>query len=53
MIELATGITVDPNVRFGKPVILGTRVPVDKVCRGTGMGDKLELRFLIRGLSPR
>ena len=31
MVELATGITVDPAVRFGKPVILGTRVPVDTV----------------------
>jgi uncharacterized protein (DUF433 family) len=31
MVELADGITVDPTVRFGKPVILGTRVPVDTV----------------------
>ena len=29
MIELAPGITVDPSVRFGKPVIRGTRVPAD------------------------
>lgn len=24
-------ITVQPNVRFGKPVIVGTRVPVDLI----------------------
>jgi len=28
MIEIAPGITVDPSVRFGRPVIRGTRVPV-------------------------
>jgi uncharacterized protein (DUF433 family) len=31
MQEIAPRITVDPNVRFGKPVIRGTRVPVDLV----------------------
>lgn len=31
MMEIAPGITVDENVRFGKPVISGTRVPVDLV----------------------
>ena len=29
--EIAPGITVDEKVRFGKPVIKGTRVPVDLV----------------------
>ena len=28
MIEIAPRITVDENVRFGKPVIQGTRIPV-------------------------
>ena len=28
-IEIAPGIVVDPNVRHGKPVIKGTRVPVE------------------------
>ena len=28
MIEIAPRITVDENVRFGKPVVQGTRVPV-------------------------
>lgn len=31
MIEIAPRITVDDRVRFGKPVIRGTRVPVDLV----------------------
>ncbi|MEW6202311.1 MAG: DUF433 domain-containing protein [bacterium] len=29
--EIAPGISVDENVRFGKPVITGTRVPVDLI----------------------
>jgi len=29
--EIAHRITVDPEVRFGKPVIAGTRVPVDLI----------------------
>jgi uncharacterized protein (DUF433 family) len=29
MIEIASRIVVDPKTRFGKPVIQGTRVPVD------------------------
>jgi uncharacterized protein (DUF433 family) len=31
MIEIAPGIVVDEKVRFGKPVIKGTRVPVDLI----------------------
>ncbi|MBI2036040.1 DUF433 domain-containing protein [Candidatus Microgenomates bacterium] len=29
--ELAQGVTVDQQVRFGKPVIKGTRVPVEVI----------------------
>ncbi|HEY7061849.1 MAG TPA: DUF433 domain-containing protein [Chloroflexota bacterium] len=29
--EIAKGITVDPSVMVGKPVIQGTRMPVDLV----------------------
>jgi uncharacterized protein (DUF433 family) len=31
MMEIAPRIVVDENVRFGKPVIKGTRVPVDLI----------------------
>jgi len=31
MIEIAPRITVDPTIRFGKPVVKGTRVPVDLI----------------------
>ena len=30
-IELAPRIIVDPKIRFGKPVIAGTRVPVELI----------------------
>jgi uncharacterized protein (DUF433 family) len=38
--EIAPRITVDPGVRFGRPVIAGTRVPVDLVIGklASGMG---------------
>lgn len=29
--EIANRITVDEKIRFGKPVIKGTRVPVDLI----------------------
>lgn len=31
MIEIFPRITVDKNIKFGKPVIKGTRVPVDLI----------------------
>jgi uncharacterized protein (DUF433 family) len=31
MVEVAPRIAVDETVRFGRPVILGTRVPVETV----------------------
>lgn len=31
MVEIAPRVVVDPTIRFGKPVIKGTRVPVDVV----------------------
>ena len=42
-IELAPRIIVDPEVRFGKPVIQGTRVPVElvlgKLAGGMGIDE--------------
>jgi uncharacterized protein (DUF433 family) len=42
MVELAPGITADPSVRFGKPVVRGTRVPADVLVArvATGMDVK-------------
>ncbi len=31
MKEIAPRIVIDPKIRFGKPVIKGTRVPVDLI----------------------
>lgn len=31
VLQIALRITVDPTVRFGRPVIEGTRVPVDLI----------------------
>ncbi|HET6201210.1 MAG TPA: DUF433 domain-containing protein [Planctomycetota bacterium] len=46
MTEIAPRITVDEKVRFGKPVIQGTRVPVDlvvgKLAGGMGVAEVAE-----------
>ncbi len=42
MLELALGITVDPSVRFGKPVIQGTRVPVDIIVARVAAGMSIQ-----------
>jgi uncharacterized protein (DUF433 family) len=42
MIQIAPHISVDENVRFGRPVIEGTRVPVDLVIGKLGGGMTLE-----------
>ena len=42
MKELARGIVVDAKVRFGKPVIKGTRVPVDLVVGKLAGGMTIE-----------
>lgn len=42
-IEVAPRIVVDPEIRFGKPVIQGTRVPVHlvvaKIAGGMGLDE--------------
>jgi uncharacterized protein (DUF433 family) len=42
MKEIAPGIVVDEKIRFGKPVIKGTRVPVDLVIAKLGAGMSME-----------
>jgi uncharacterized protein (DUF433 family) len=42
MTEIAPRIAVDEKVRFGKPVIAGTRVPVDLVVRKLAGGMTVE-----------
>jgi len=39
MTEIAPRIVVDEKVRFGKPVIAGTRVPVDLVVGKVARND--------------
>ncbi len=45
-LEIAPGIVVDPTVRFGKPVIKGTRVPAElvvaKLAGGMSVDDVAE-----------
>ena len=42
MVEIAPRIVVDETIRFGKPVIKGTRVPVDLVLGKLGGGMTTE-----------
>jgi len=42
MKEIAPGIIVDDKIRFGKPVIKGTRVPVDVVLGKLAGGMSIE-----------
>lgn len=42
MIEIAPRIVVDERVRFGKPVIRGTRVPVDVLVGKLASGITVE-----------
>ena len=42
MKEIAPRIVIDPNVRFGKPVVKGTRVPVELVLGKIAGGMTIE-----------
>lgn len=46
MAKIAPNITVNAKVRFGKPVIEGTRVPVDEVSKRYGLTKKQVLAAL-------
>jgi len=39
---IAPRIAVDPEVHFGKPVVEGTRVPVNVVVGAVAAGDSME-----------
>ena len=41
-VELAPRIVVDPAIRFGKPVIAGTRVPIDLIVAKLAGGMTVE-----------
>ena len=41
MVELSPGITVDPTVRFGKPVVRDTRVPADVLVARVATGMEI------------
>jgi uncharacterized protein (DUF433 family) len=43
MPEIAPRISVDPEVRFGKPVITGTRVAGDTILGHLARGDSVEM----------
>jgi len=40
--EIAPGIVVDPAVRFGKPVIKGTRVPITVILEQLALGATVQ-----------
>ena len=40
--EISPGISVDPDVRFGKPVLSGTRVPVETLVGKVASGMAAE-----------
>jgi uncharacterized protein (DUF433 family) len=42
LMEVYPGITMDPEVRFGKPCIKGTRIDVATVLGRFAAGDKIE-----------
>jgi uncharacterized protein (DUF433 family) len=41
-IEISPGVVVDPEIRVGKPVIKGTRVPVDLIIGKLAGGESMD-----------
>lgn len=41
--EIFPGISIDPEVRFGKPCVTGTRVDVATIVGAVAAGDSLEV----------
>lgn len=42
MKEIFPGVTVDPNVQFGKPLIAGTRIPVEIIVGHIAAGETID-----------
>ena len=42
ILQLATGIIMDPSIRTGRPVLRGTRVPVDIVVGRVAAGMAIQ-----------
>lgn len=40
--EIFPGVSMDPNVRFGKPCLAGTRIDVATVVAAMGAGETIE-----------
>ena len=43
ILQLSTGIIMDPSIRVGRPVIRGTRVPVDVVVGRVASGMAIQM----------
>jgi uncharacterized protein (DUF433 family) len=44
--EIADYISRDPKIMFGKPVIKGTRIPVDLILEKLAMGESIDQLLL-------
>lgn len=53
MQELFPGIVVDPSIRFGKPVIKGTRVPIEILVGKVAGGMSIEEVAEEYGVTPQ
>lgn len=51
--EIFPGIVINPKIRFGKPVIKGTRIPVDLILGKLAGGMKIEEVKKEYGLTQR
>jgi uncharacterized protein (DUF433 family) len=41
--EVFPGVSMDPNVRFGKPCLTGTRIDVATIVADLGAGETIEI----------
>jgi uncharacterized protein (DUF433 family) len=40
--EVYSGISIDPDVRFGRPCLVGTRIDVSTIVGAVAVGDTVE-----------